>query len=83
MSLLFFFVLFQCQNSIKRLAESIQTVKTVLGMKIQSEQKLVSNLLKSDIYFLTSNSHLVNQILHNFQFYFFYHLILHFILLFF
>lgn len=29
-----------CQNSIKRLAESIQTVKTVLGMKIQSEQKL-------------------------------------------
>ncbi|GAB1598354.1 Hypothetical predicted protein [Argonauta hians] len=29
-----------CQNSIKRLAESVQTVKTVLGMKIQSEQKL-------------------------------------------
>ncbi|KAK2166877.1 hypothetical protein LSH36_34g07043, partial [Paralvinella palmiformis] len=32
-----------CQSSIRKLAESIQTVKTVLGMKIQSEQKLVSN----------------------------------------
>ncbi|CAH1794921.1 unnamed protein product [Owenia fusiformis] len=29
-----------CQTSIRKLAESIQTVKTVLGMKIQSEQKL-------------------------------------------
>ncbi|XP_064594874.1 coiled-coil domain-containing protein 154-like isoform X2 [Liolophura sinensis] len=29
-----------CQQSIRKLAESIQTVKTVLGMKIQSEQKL-------------------------------------------
>ena len=31
----------QCQASVRTLAESVQTVKTVLGMKIQSEQKLV------------------------------------------
>ncbi|XP_014780441.2 coiled-coil domain-containing protein 154 [Octopus bimaculoides] len=36
-----------CQNSIKRLAESVQTVKTVLGMKIQSEQKLRVSEVKS------------------------------------
>uniref|UniRef100_A0A1I8HGB3 TPR_MLP1_2 domain-containing protein n=1 Tax=Macrostomum lignano TaxID=282301 RepID=A0A1I8HGB3_9PLAT len=30
----------ECQASIRRLAEITQTVKTVLGMKIQSEQKL-------------------------------------------
>lgn len=32
----------QVQASVRKLADSIQTVKTVLGMKIQSEQKLVS-----------------------------------------
>lgn len=31
----------QVQGSVRKLADSIQTVKTVLGMKIQSEQKLV------------------------------------------
>lgn len=36
-----------CQKGIRKLAESIQTVKTVLGMKIQSEQKLVSRLCTS------------------------------------
>ncbi|XP_048759107.2 serine/arginine repetitive matrix protein 2-like isoform X4 [Ostrea edulis] len=30
----------QVQGSVRKLADSIQTVKTVLGMKIQSEQKL-------------------------------------------
>ena len=35
----------QCQQSIRKLAESIQTVKTVLGMKIQSEQKMVSGVI--------------------------------------
>ncbi|KAL8561223.1 hypothetical protein ACOMHN_024479 [Nucella lapillus] len=30
----------EVQASVRRLAESVQTVKTVLGMKIQSEQKL-------------------------------------------
>lgn len=34
----------QVQASVRKLADSIQTVKTVLGMKIQSEQKLVSIL---------------------------------------
>lgn len=36
----------QVQASIRKLADSIQTVKTVLGMKIQSEQKLVSMNVK-------------------------------------
>ena len=34
---------FQIQQSIRKLAESIQTVKTVLGMKITSETKLVGD----------------------------------------
>ena len=34
--------LLQVQASVRKLAESVQTVKTVIGMKIQSEQKLVS-----------------------------------------
>ncbi|XP_067670820.1 coiled-coil domain-containing protein 154-like isoform X5 [Haliotis asinina] len=33
-------ILARIQQSVRKLAESIQTVKTVLGMKIQSEQKL-------------------------------------------
>lgn len=39
------YFLLQVQASVRKLADSIQTVKTVLGMKIQSEQKLVSILL--------------------------------------
>ncbi|XP_064623698.1 coiled-coil domain-containing protein 154-like isoform X3 [Lineus longissimus] len=37
----------EVQGSIRKLAESIQTVKTVLGMKIQSEQKLRNEEVKT------------------------------------
>lgn len=38
-------MLLQCQQSVRKLAESIQTVKMVLGMKIQSEQNMVTFLI--------------------------------------
>ena len=51
------------QTSIRKLAESIQTVKTVLAVKIQSEQKLVSafshyNHNPRDTGTLTFNNHI-------------------------
>ena len=36
---------FQVQSNIREVAESVDKVKTVLGMKIQSEEKVVSILL--------------------------------------
>ena len=37
----FFSFWFQMNVGVRKLADNLQTVKTVLGMKIQSEQKLV------------------------------------------
>ncbi|PAA60424.1 hypothetical protein BOX15_Mlig027725g1 [Macrostomum lignano] len=37
----------ECHAQVRKLAEAVQTVKTVLGMKIQSEQKLRVEELKS------------------------------------
>ena len=39
--IMIFYVL-QMNMGVRKLADNLQTVKTVLGMKIQSEQKLVS-----------------------------------------
>jgi len=36
------FYVLQMNMGVRKLADNLQTVKTVLGMKIQSEQKLVS-----------------------------------------
>ena len=38
---IFFSFWFQMNVGVRKLADNLQTVKTVLGMKIQSEQKLV------------------------------------------